>query len=83
MTIQEVQWWLNRRNKNINELLFSFGSINRFDTSLRLVDAVELARVHHLDTTHLTRGLEQESRDVIPRLYLALGRDQEAYDYMK
>ena len=45
--------------------------------------AVELALDHLLDMTRLCRTDNMGLRDMIPALYIRLGRDQEAYDFLK
>lgn len=45
--------------------------------------AVESALAHLLDMMRLCRGDNMGLRDLIPALYLRLGRDQECYDFCK
>lgn len=45
--------------------------------------AVEAALNHLLDMLRLCRGDNMGLRDVVPALFLRLGRDQECYDFLK
>jgi hypothetical protein len=45
--------------------------------------AVEAALNHLLDMLRLCRGDTMGVRDIVPALFLRLGRDQECYDFMK
>ncbi|KAI1394276.1 uncharacterized protein F4822DRAFT_387750 [Hypoxylon trugodes] len=49
----------------------------------RTGDAVEAALEHSLEMLHLNPGDNQSVRSQVPGLYLRLGRDQEAYDFIK
>ncbi|KAF4335869.1 hypothetical protein FBEOM_10294 [Fusarium beomiforme] len=51
--------------------------------NVRTGEAVEIALNHSLDLLRLNRGDNQGVRSQIPALYLRLGRDQEAYDFIK
>lgn len=46
-------------------------------------DAVEVSLDHLLDMIRLCRGDNMGVRDLVPFLYIRLGRDQEAYDFLK
>ncbi|KAI0480296.1 hypothetical protein GGR56DRAFT_687313 [Xylariaceae sp. FL0804] len=50
---------------------------------VRTGEAAQLALEHALAMLHLNRGDNQGVRDYVPALYLRLGRDQEAYDFLK
>jgi hypothetical protein len=50
--------------------------------NLRTGEATEAALGHFLDMLRLSRGDNMGVRHQIPGLYLRLGRDQEAYDFM-
>lgn len=47
------------------------------------VDVVQTALDHLLDMMRLCRGDNMGVRDLIPALYIRLGRDQDAYDFLK
>ncbi|KAI1140170.1 hypothetical protein F5Y05DRAFT_377430 [Hypoxylon sp. FL0543] len=51
--------------------------------NIRTGDAVEDALEHSLGILHLNPGDNQMIRGQVPPLYLRLGRDQEAYDFIK
>lgn len=51
--------------------------------NIRTGEAVEKALEYGLDMLRLNRGDNQGVREQIPSLYLRLGRDQEAYDFLK
>lgn len=51
--------------------------------NVRTGEAVEAALSHALDLLRLCRGDNQGVRSYVPALYLRLGRDQEAYDFIK
>ncbi|KAI0013003.1 hypothetical protein F4779DRAFT_511446 [Xylariaceae sp. FL0662B] len=51
--------------------------------NIRTGEAVETALKYGLDMLRLNRGDNQGVREQIPALYLRLGRDQEAYDFLK
>ncbi|KAF5667331.1 hypothetical protein FHETE_6034 [Fusarium heterosporum] len=51
--------------------------------NVRTGEAVELALHHSLDMLRLCRGDNLGVRSSVPALYLRLGRDQEAYDFIK
>ena len=50
---------------------------------IKTFDAVDLAASHLRDMIHLNRSDNMGVRDLLPALYLRLGRDQEAYDFIK
>ncbi|KAF3204115.1 hypothetical protein TWF106_001631 [Orbilia oligospora] len=47
------------------------------------IDVVRSSLEHLLDMLRLCRGDNMGVRDVVPGLYIRLGRDQEAYDFLK
>ncbi|KAJ4002675.1 hypothetical protein NW766_012801 [Fusarium irregulare] len=51
--------------------------------NVRTGEAVEAALGHALEMLRLCRGDNQGVRSYVPALYLRLGRDQEAYDFIK
>lgn len=51
--------------------------------NVRTGEATEIALDHSLDLLRLCRGDNQGARWQIPALFLRLGRDQDAYDFMK
>jgi hypothetical protein len=51
--------------------------------NVRTGEAVQAALGHALEMLHLCRGDNQGVRSYVPALYLRLGRDQEAYDFIK
>ena len=57
--------------------------LHHFGSRAPRVAAVEAALAHMLDMLRLCRGDNMGIRDIVPSLYVALGRDQEAYDFMK
>ena len=90
----DVIIYLGRRLKFISSLLQAFGRMDAylrlpgefatmFRTRARLVDAVGLALGHALDIVHKTLGAEMTTRYMVPGLFISLGRDQEAYDFLK
>lgn len=50
---------------------------------IKTFDAVDLAASHLRNMIHLNRSDNMGVRDQLPALYLRLGRDQEAYDFIK
>lgn len=60
----------------------------RFDVAVQLLnirtgEAVEAALAHLLDMLRLCRGDNMAVRSQVPALYLRLGRDQDAFDFLK
>lgn len=51
--------------------------------NFRLGEAVDAALANLLDMLRLSRGDNMGVRSQVPALYLRLGRDQEAYDFLK
>lgn len=51
--------------------------------NVRTGEAVEAALRYALDMLRLNRGDNQGVREQVPALYLRLGRDQDAYDFLK
>ncbi|EXK24032.1 hypothetical protein FOMG_19223 [Fusarium oxysporum f. sp. melonis 26406] len=51
--------------------------------NVRTGEAVEVALKHSLDLLRLCRGDNLRVRSQVPALYLRLGRDQDAYDFIK
>ncbi|KAL8831327.1 MAG: hypothetical protein Q9170_005352 [Blastenia crenularia] len=51
--------------------------------NIRTVDAVQSVLDHYRDMLRLCRDDNMCVRDLIPPLYLRLGRDQDAYDFIK
>ncbi|KAL6910246.1 hypothetical protein GGI43DRAFT_5090 [Trichoderma evansii] len=47
------------------------------------VDIVQMILDHYLDMLRLSRSDDLGVREIIPGLYIRLGRDQDAYDFMK
>ncbi|KAK6515359.1 hypothetical protein TWF506_007700 [Arthrobotrys conoides] len=63
---------------------------NLVDTTMQVfgapggrIDVVRASLKHLLDMLRLCRGDNMGVRDVIPGLFIRLGRDQEAYDFLK
>ncbi|KAM6513439.1 hypothetical protein FALCPG4_015860 [Fusarium falciforme] len=75
--IHETRPYMRARYKSVDILLQLFG-----DAGGR-VDVVQTALDHLLDMIRLCRGDNMGLRDIVPALYIRLGRDQEAYDFMK
>ncbi|KAI2625686.1 hypothetical protein GGR54DRAFT_592605 [Hypoxylon sp. NC1633] len=51
--------------------------------NMKTGEAVELALDHSFETLHLNCADNQGVRSTVPGLFLRLGRDQEAYDFIK
>lgn len=81
--IREARAYLAARRKHADQLLHFFGSTDGEDAVTARSDVLELALSELLDITRLSRTDEVEARASIPAIYLALGRDQEAYDFIK
>ncbi|KAH6974353.1 hypothetical protein BKA56DRAFT_689905, partial [Ilyonectria sp. MPI-CAGE-AT-0026] len=57
--------------------------LNGFSTIGDPIDAVQTTLDHFLDMMRLCRGDNLGLRNIIPGLFIRLGRDQEAYDFAK
>ena len=75
--IQETRPYMSARQNMVDLILAHFGTFEP------RVDGVEIALSHLLDLLRLCRKDNMGMRDLVPALYLALDRDQEAYDFMK
>ncbi|SPO07583.1 uncharacterized protein DNG_10278 [Cephalotrichum gorgonifer] len=81
--IVETRDYMRARHHFVDTVLLFFGGTNGENRVVGRVDAVRLALDHLLDMIRLSRGDNMGIRHIVPGLYLALGRDQEAYDFMK
>lgn len=57
--------------------------LNHFDIVGARVDTVQTCLDHLKDMLRLCRGDNMGLRDIVPALLIRLGKDQEAYDFMK
>lgn len=72
-----------RRIYYVDTVLHHFGSTDRLKGLHAGLGGVELALWHAEDMTRLSRGDDLSARLVTPGIYLALGRDQDTYDFRK
>jgi hypothetical protein len=75
--ILETRDYMRARLDVVVTLLRSFGGFNG------RAAGVEIALNHLRDMLRLCRGDNLGVRDMVPALYIRLGRDQEAYDFCK
>ncbi|OAQ58396.1 zinc finger domain-containing protein [Pochonia chlamydosporia 170] len=75
--ILETRPYMRARYELVDVMLLSYG------TAGGPVDVVQMALDHLLDMMRLCRGDNMGVRQLIPALYIRLGRDQDAYDFMK
>ncbi|KAF4457106.1 hypothetical protein F53441_894 [Fusarium austroafricanum] len=73
-------FWLFKSTRPYMQARFDYVSAL---LNVRTGEAVEMALNHSLNLLRLNRGDNQGVRSQIPALYLRLGRDQEAYDFIK
>lgn len=82
-SIEETRDYMRARYHLVDTVLHFFGGTDGYNEVDGRVDAVSAALEHLLDMVRLSRGDGMGVRSIIPGLYLALGRDQEAYDFVK
>ncbi|KAH6605830.1 zinc finger domain-containing protein [Trichoderma cornu-damae] len=75
--IVETRPYMRARYGLVDSMLVMYGSAGG------PVDVVQTALDHLSDMMRLCRGDNMGLRDMIPALYIRLGRDQHAYDFMK
>ncbi|OAQ67612.1 MYND finger [Pochonia chlamydosporia 170] len=75
--ILETRPYMRARYHLVDTILLSYG------TAGGPVDSVKTSLDHLLDMIRLCRGDNLGVRQVVPALYIRLGRDQDAYDFMK
>lgn len=75
--ILETRPYMRARYELVDAILLSYG------TASGPVDVVQMALDHLLDMMRLCRGDNMGVRQLIPALYIRLGRDRDAYDFMK
>ncbi|KAK2025596.1 MYND finger [Colletotrichum zoysiae] len=74
------RFWLIRETRTYMQVRFGYiGALMSIDT----VDGIEMALGHQLDMLRLCRGDNMGIRSYPPHLMIRLGRDQEAYDFVK
>ncbi|KAK1980607.1 MYND finger [Colletotrichum cereale] len=74
------RFWLIRETRDYMQARFDYiGTL----MSVNTVDGIEMALDHQLDMLRLCRGDNMGIRSYTPHLMLRLGRDQEAYDFVK
>ena len=81
--IDEARDYLLMRFQHAATLLHFFGSTDGENTLTARVDVLEFVLAELLDMIRLSRRDEVGASTSIPAIYLALGRDQEAYDFIK
>lgn len=81
--IKETRDYMTARLHFVETVLHFFGGTDGYNEVDGRVEAASVALDHLLDMIHLARSDGMGLRSMIPGLYLALGRDQEAYDFMK
>ncbi|KAF4465899.1 hypothetical protein FALBO_7247 [Fusarium albosuccineum] len=74
------QFWFFRSTRPYMQARFDYISAL---LNIRTGEAVELALDHSLDMLRLCRGDNLGVRAQVPGLYLRMGRDQDAYDFIK
>ncbi|KAJ6436856.1 MYND finger [Purpureocillium lavendulum] len=75
--ILETRPYMRARYGLVDALLLSYG------TAGGPVDVVQTALDHLLDMLRLSRSDNMGVRQLVPSLYVRLGRDQDAYDFIK
>ncbi|EFY89534.1 hypothetical protein MAC_04389 [Metarhizium acridum CQMa 102] len=75
--ILETRAYMRARYNLVDTMLLSYG------TAGGPVDLVQISLDHLLDMMRLCRSDNMGLRQLIPALYIRLGRDQDAYDFMK
>lgn len=81
--IDETRRYLLSRFRHADLLLYYFGSTDGEYTVTARVDILETVLAELLDMLRLSRADDLGAGIAIPSIYLALGRDQEAYDFIK
>lgn len=76
-SILETRPYMRARYGLVEAMLLSYGTAGGHE------DVVQMALDHLLDMLRLCRGDNMGVRDLVPALYIRLGRDQDAYDFMK
>ncbi|KAF5009007.1 hypothetical protein FDECE_4745 [Fusarium decemcellulare] len=74
------QFWFFRSTRPYMQARFDYISAL---LNIRTGEAVEMALDHSLDMLRLCRGDNLGVRAQVPGLYLRMGRDQDAYDFIK
>ncbi|EXU97050.1 MYND finger domain protein [Metarhizium robertsii] len=75
--ILETRPYIRARYALVDAMLISYG------TAGGPVDVVQMSLDHLLDMMRLCRSDNLGLRELIPALYIRLGKDQDAYDFMK
>lgn len=75
--IHETRPYMRSRYGLVDALLLNFGQAGG------RLDAAQVALDHLLDMLRLCRGDNMGVRDIVPSLYIRLGNDQGAYDFVK
>ncbi|KAM0252851.1 hypothetical protein ACHAQJ_007537 [Trichoderma viride] len=75
--IMATRPYMSARFELVHHMLMSYG------TPGGPVDVVQMALDHYLDMLRLSRSDNLGVRELIPALYIRLGRDQDAYDFVK
>ncbi|EGR47373.1 uncharacterized protein TRIREDRAFT_122500 [Trichoderma reesei QM6a] len=75
--IVETRDYMRARYNYVDTMLMSYGTANS------PVDLAETCLRHLLDMLRLSRSDSLGVRDLVPALYIRLGRDQDAYDFVK
>ncbi|KAK9443859.1 zinc finger domain-containing protein [Metarhizium brunneum] len=75
--ILETRPYMRARYELVDTMLLSYG------TAGGPMDVVQIALDHLLDMMRLCRGDNMGVRQLVPALYIRLGRDQDAYDFMR
>ncbi|OTA04373.1 hypothetical protein A9Z42_0049790 [Trichoderma parareesei] len=75
--IVETRDYMRARYNYVDTVLMSYG------TASGPVDLAETCLRHLLDMLRLSRSDSLGVRDLVPALYIRLGRDQDAYDFVK
>lgn len=81
--IDETRRYLVSRLRHADLLLYYFGSTDGDNVVTARVDALETVLDELLDMLRLSRADDVGAGVAIPSIYMALGRDQEAYDFIK
>ncbi|KAK1957534.1 MYND finger [Colletotrichum sublineola] len=72
-------WWVKETRAYMQARFGYIGTLMSIDT----IDGIEMALNHQLDMLRLCRGDNMGIRSYPPHLMIRLGRDQEAYDFVK
>lgn len=81
--IDETRRYLVSRLRHADLLLYYFGSTDGDYTITARVDVLETVLTDLLEMLRLSRADEVGAGIAVPSIYVALGRDQEAYDFIK